>query len=511
MHIVDATAPGIRLQDSNAVNSDFEIYSPDGVNNLRIAKAGTDFMALDSSGVGIGTTSPSSLLHLQSTGTPKILVQDSDGTNTYGEFYHDGGSTYIASRAGSGNGSLIVGGSGGGSFDEHLRIDASGNVGIGNTSPSHKLDVVAGVGDNFPVEFNGDSGVSGYLYSDSGGAGMFNGSAVAGSEGIYLQSTTGFASFYTNGSERMRINSSGDVGIGTDNPQEILHASSGSNPAFHLTNTDGTNGGTIRIVAATNGAFIGLKSPSGGFDALRFGTGNEVERMRIDSNGDVMINNGSAASVGARLTIVDGDSGLNNSIMNTGYTGTGMLSTCERSASSAYFFFAAVSGRRVDNASGDTEFSVRGDGEVFADGGAINTGADYAEYFEWNDGNPSDEDRVGYAVSLVGNKIKIAESGEEVIGVISGNPSVVGDAAWNKWQHKYLKDDFGRYSLDSNGHRQLNPDYDDSLEYQPREDRQEWDVVGLMGKLRVRVGQQTNSNWIKLRDISDTVEEWLVR
>jgi hypothetical protein len=35
--------------------------------------------------------------------------------------------------------------------------------------------------------------------------------------------------------------------------------------------------------------------------------------------------------------------------------------------------------------------------------------------------------------------------------------------------------------------------------------------VGLMGKLRIRKGQPTGSNWIKMRDVSDTVEEWLVR
>ena len=42
----------------------------------------------------------------------------------------------------------------------------------------------------------------------------------------------------------------------------------------------------------------------------------------------------------------------------------------------------------------------------------------------------------------------------------------------------------------------LNPDYDSTKDYVSREDRKEWDTVGLVGKLR---------------DISDSVEEWLVR
>ena len=33
----------------------------------------------------------------------------------------------------------------------------------------------------------------------------------------------------------------------------------------------------------------------------------------------------------------------------------------------------------------------------------------------------------------------------------------------------------------------------------------------MVGKLRIRKGQKTGTRWIKMRDISDTVEEWLVR
>ena len=68
---------------------------------------------------------------------------------------------------------------------------------------------------------------------------------------------------------------------------------------------------------------------------------------------------------------------------------------------------------------------------------------------------------------------------------------------------------------DENGqpftHRRLNPNYNPDTTYVPREDRSEWDCVGLMGKLRIRKGQITGSRWIKMRDVSDTVEEWLVR
>ncbi len=57
----------------------------------------------------------------------------------------------------------------------------------------------------------------------------------------------------------------------------------------------------------------------------------------------------------------------------------------------------------------------------------------------------------------------------------------------------------------------LNPQYDDTIVYEERASRKEWDTVGLMGKLRLFKGQPTNPNWIKLRDVSEFVEEWLVR
>jgi len=163
------------------------------------------------------------------------------------------------------------------------------------------------------------------------------------------------------------------------------------------------------------------------------------------------------------------------------------------------------------SAGGDVEHYMRGDGQAYADGSWNGGGADYAEYFEWADGNPDSEDRRGYSVSLVNEKIKIADEGETVIGVVSGNPSVVGDDAPSKWAGKYLKDDFGTYIRNEEGYRVLNPDYDEELEYVSRENRPEWSTIGLMGKLRIRKGQVTGPNWIKMRDISATVEEWLVR
>jgi hypothetical protein len=189
--------------------------------------------------------------------------------------------------------------------------------------------------------------------------------------------------------------------------------------------------------------------------------------------------------------------------------------TCARGATSEYRFFGMFSGTSSDTGTpADTEAYIRGDGNAYADGSWNGGGADYAEYFEWSDGNTSNEDRRGYSVVLDGDKIRHAtdsDAATSIIGVISGNPSVVGDTDIGRWKQKYRRDDFGSYILDEDGHRILNPDYDEEQEYVSREDRNEWDVVGLMGKLRIRKGQPVGERWIKMRDISDSVEEWLVK
>ena len=59
--------------------------------------------------------------------------------------------------------------------------------------------------------------------------------------------------------------------------------------------------------------------------------------------------------------------------------------------------------------------------------------------------------------------------------------------------------------------RVLNPDFDPTAPYTAREDRHEWDPVGLIGRMPVIKGEVTAPGWIKMRDVSADVEEWLIR
>lgn len=142
--------------------------------------------------------------------------------------------------------------------------------------------------------------------------------------------------------------------------------------------------------------------------------------------------------------------------------------------------------------------------EVF--GGAYNSsGADYAELYEWIDGNIHSEDRVGRFVTLNGEYITLANSNtrlDNILGIISGNPSVAGDVYDDQWSGMYLTDVYGRpiyeevrhdAELDDEGNiireayysmeRKVNPDYDPEKPYTPRSQRPEWDYVGIIGKL----------------------------
>ncbi len=189
------------------------------------------------------------------------------------------------------------------------------------------------------------------------------------------------------------------------------------------------------------------------------------------------------------------------------------------------------------------------DGSGSFEGGTNLGPADYAEYFEWEDQNPNNEIRYGYAVSLVEEgKVKIG--GKNPIGIISSTPAIVGDSAELSWNEKYVTNEWGikeyekfktfyskelkfKVFIDSDinayqdligGNIQrnskkleninipdgqqfeiislpkLNPAYSGSEGYVPRSERKEWAPVGLLGKLRVRTKQQIIGKYVDFNE-----------
>lgn len=146
-------------------------------------------------------------------------------------------------------------------------------------------------------------------------------------------------------------------------------------------------------------------------------------------------------------------------------------------------------------------FRVTNAGAVYALSAFNSSGADYAEYFEWEDGNVNGEDRIGHFVALIGDKVKIAEPGDDIIGVVSGISSVIGNTQEDTWNGMFVRDVYGRlipkdyeetitlpngetktYTIKS---FEINPNYNPNEEYIPRSKRKEWDVIGLLGQMIV--------------------------
>ena len=149
-------------------------------------------------------------------------------------------------------------------------------------------------------------------------------------------------------------------------------------------------------------------------------------------------------------------------------------------------------------------------GYVNSSSGYKTNGADYGEYFESVDGN---EIALGTTVILEDGKIrpaKIDDNDELIFGAISATCSLIGNCGFIEWPQKYLVNDYGEV-IYKNGEPQINPNFRYEEEYIKREERKEWNIVGFLGQVRVNKGSKVNPRWIKIKDISDNVELYLIR
>ena len=365
----------------------------------------------------------------------------------------------------------------------------------------------------------------------------------------------------------------------TDDFLQIETPASGGGHGIQIRRNDSNTSQNVGTIQFGNNTDVDLAvvtaTTDGATNSARFSVsvaqaGTTTEQFRIHSHGQALFGDTLSAEDSQKLHVSRNDKScaFGAEIRHGSLDGSVSVAeiSCVTASSSAYRLFRGVSGNGSSTAFSDNEFIFNGAGSLSIDGGSVTTGgADYAEMFEWKDGNSSSEDSRGYSVVLDGNKVVKATDSDDaskIIGVVSALPVVIGDSDIDdKWKSKYLKDDFGNYILeeytstewtetyknldgedqikqhsyatdripsdvtvpsdatvrvvDVDGNKftrkKLNPEWDSTQTYVRRQDRKEWDAIGLMGKLRLRKGQPTGTNWIKMKDISDSVEEWLVR
>ncbi|MCP4929910.1 MAG: hypothetical protein GY918_12720, partial [Gammaproteobacteria bacterium] len=172
--------------------------------------------------VGIGTDSPNAKLDVTRAGNGEIAVLQTSANRGLSFQSQSDTALQIASLQGSTNLDLWANTltfSAGNT--ERMRIDSSGKVGIGTSSPASPLDVNGAIRSRtqgFNVSDGSTTAGSLVMHKDITGAGTDKSLCLFAETGNEL-------SFMTNGSvtERMRIDSSGRVGIGTSSPSQDLH------------------------------------------------------------------------------------------------------------------------------------------------------------------------------------------------------------------------------------------------------------------------------------------------
>ena len=306
--------------------------SASGSKLIDLQLGGTTLFNVDKNGsVGIGTSSPGSKLQVNaaSTGTAFTVSSSGVGVQALGAYLGSG----VAYWADSGalNGMGVSTASNYVNFltnnTERMRIDSSGNVGIGTSSPSTRLDVASAAGSTTAytalfrsTNTNGYSGLIGIGVAPAT-AGAYTAAAFAAENSNGTATDGGRLKFYTAAedashtlTERMRIDSSGNVGIGTSSPGSLLHLNKASGAADIRFSVAGTLYAQMYASSSDTNIYSVTATP------LIFGT-NNTERARIDGSGNLLI--GTTTNGGFGLSVaVDtyGRSVINNTSYASGFS-----------------------------------------------------------------------------------------------------------------------------------------------------------------------------------------------
>ncbi|MFZ2048745.1 MAG: hypothetical protein WAV25_00345 [Minisyncoccia bacterium] len=392
------------------------------VNNQGLG-AGTDlFTVLRTGNVGIGTTTPGSLLQVAGATSPQITISDTNAGTDADSFNirSDSGTLSLRSSndllTSSWSAMDVVKTSGGFSVDhislytgvsgtERVRIDTNGNVGIGTTTPDRRLMVSGGssgsntgifaiqqsggsaLNSGASVEFSGKNGSS--LITDMAIIGTLLQNGTAGSE-------TSDLAFSTKGSgtlaERMRITGAGNVGIGTTTPGAKLQidqlANSGNINLFSnsiigtsarfTVSTDNNNSVDLDVLRS-NGASVFKVAGHTGFVGIGSTTPGSLLSIGGNGTGWNFFDNSTTTSYAKGIDLKNGGCFSVNGVCLGGGSGTGNVLSGTAGQFPYYaaagttltatstLFLATTGNIGVGTAVPANELTVRGSGVGFGD------------------------------------------------------------------------------------------------------------------------------------------------